>query len=288
VNVAFLGIGRMGLPMATNILRAGFPLTVYNRTPERCVSLVECGARLAGNPAAAAAGADVLITMVADAAAADAVLAGPDGALRHLARGSIAIDMSTIGPVKALELAAAAREAGVDFLDAPVSGSTATAEAAQLATMVGGNEEAFLRALPVLEAMTKAQFHAGASGAGAAMKLGLNIIVALTDEAISECLALSSRSGIARPRAYEILEASAVASPFVHYKREAFLGDGDDAPAFTIALMEKDVALALELARSKGLELEAAAAALEVFRDAVARGHGDADIAGVLKARDTR
>ena len=284
MNVAFLGIGRMGLPMAGNVLRAGLPLTVYNRSPERCASLVGAGAVLAKDPAEAARGADVLITMVADAAAAESLLLGPGGALAAMRPGAIAIDMSTIGPGPAIAIAAAAHEVGVEFLDAPVSGSVTTAEAAQLATVVGGSEDALRRALPVLETMTKAQFHAGSSGAGAAMKLALNLVVALTNEAIAECLTLSAAAGVDHERAYEILEASALASPFVKYKRQAFLDDGAGAPAFTIDLMEKDLALALALAAAHGVDLPGTAAAAAVLRDAQAGGYGGRDIAAVVAA----
>ena len=282
--VGFAGLGRMGVPMARNILRAGNELTVWNRTRERCVPLEQDGARVADTPAALARGVDVLVTMVADAAAAEAVLRGPNGALATLRPGAIVLEMSTIGPFAVRALAAATAERGCLLLDSPVSGSTALAEAAGLTAMVGGDPGAFERARPVLAAMTKAQFYLGESGAGAAMKLAVNSIIALTNEAVAEALVLAESSGIGRAAAYEVLAASAIASPFVQYKQAAFL-DPDGAPVgFTTALMQKDLALALELAREHGVSMPATAAAYEVLALARRLGFGEGDLVRVADA----
>lgn len=279
--VAFAGMGRMGTPMARNILRAGHDLRVWNRSPERCAPLVAEGAGLAATPADLARGADVLVTMLADGPAVEAVLLGPHGALAQLAPGAIAIEMSTVGPVAARALAQAAAARRVELLDAPVSGSIALAESAQLTTMVGGDAAAFERARPVLAAMTKAQFHLGASGAGATMKLAVNAIIALTNEAISEGLVLAERSGVERETAYAVLAASAVASPFLVYKQAAFL-DPDAAPVgFTTALMQKDLELVLELAREVGLSMPGTLAANEMLTVARRLGYGEGDLVRV-------
>src|SRR5690242_17184900 len=169
MNVGFAGLGRMGLAMARNILRAGFPLTVYNRTPARTAALVAEGARAVDEPAGLDA-CDLVVTMVSDAAAARSVLVD-HGLLDALRSGSIVLEMSTIGPTAAKELAREAALQEVDLLDAPVSGSVSVAEAAQLFSMVGGSVSAYERATPVLDAMTKGHAHLGASGSGAAMKL---------------------------------------------------------------------------------------------------------------------
>jgi 3-hydroxyisobutyrate dehydrogenase-like beta-hydroxyacid dehydrogenase len=280
-NVAFAGLGRMGVPMAVNVARAGFPLRVWNRTPGPGAAVVAVGAEVAPDLAALACGADVLVTMVADAAAAEAVLLGPDGALAALAPGAVVVEMSTIGPQAARRLAAAAGERGVDLLDAPVSGSVTMAEAAKLTTMVGGPAEALERARPVLEAMTARQVHVGPSGTGAAMKLALNAVIALTNEAVGEALALAEATGIDRAVAYDVLASSAVASPFVQYKRDAYL-DPEGAPvAFSVTLMQKDLALALALARDHAVPLPALAAAGEVLSLARRQGLGDADLSRV-------
>jgi 3-hydroxyisobutyrate dehydrogenase-like beta-hydroxyacid dehydrogenase len=290
-RIGFAGLGRMGKPMARNVLRAGFELTVYNRTRQCAEPLEREGAAVAETPAALGRGADVLVTMVADAGAAEAVLLGDDGALASLAPGSIIIEMSTIGPHAARLLAAAAAGKGVDLLDAPVSGSVSVAEAAQLTTIVGGQRDAFKRARPVLEAMTKAQFYLGPSGAGAAMKLALNSAVALANEAIAEALALAEGAGIPREDAYEVLRASVVASPFLEYKRAAFIEPGQTPVAFTTAQMRKDLTLALDFAEERGVRMPATRTVAEVFDIAGRAGFGEADfarVADVLRSLDDK
>ena len=282
--VAFAGMGRMGVPMARNLLRAGHDLTVWNRSSERCAPLAAEGAHVAATVTQLAAGTGVLVTMLADGAAVEAVLLGPDGAFAQLAPGSLVVEMSTIGPVAARALAAAAAERGIGFVDAPVSGSTALAAAAQLATMVGGAVADFERARPLLAAMTKAQFHLGAVGAGATMKLAVNAIIALTNEAIAEALVLAERCGVEPEAAYAVLAASAVASPFLQYKQAAFL-DPDAAPVgFSTALMQKDLELALALARGVDLALPATAAANELLSTARRHGFADGDLVRVADA----
>jgi 3-hydroxyisobutyrate dehydrogenase-like beta-hydroxyacid dehydrogenase len=279
-SVAFLGLGRMGALMAGRVAGAGFPLAVWNRT-ERA-DAVPVGARLASSPRDAAAGADVVVTMVSDAAALDAVLDGPDGVLAGARRGTVLVDMSTIGPEAARDVARRCAEAGVAFLDAPVSGSTPAAASGQLVAMVGGDEAVLALARPVLAAMTRDQRWLGPSGAGAAMKVALNLAVAITNQSVAEVLALAERAGIARARAYDVLTAGAVASPYVQYKRDAFL-DPDSTPvAFSIDLMAKDVRLALAAARETGVALPLAETVDSELERARAAGLGGHDLAGVL------
>jgi len=279
--VGFAGIGRMGLAMAHNVLRAGFPLTVWNRTSARCAPLVEEGATLADTPADLAA-ANVVVTMVADADAARAVLVD-SSLLARLAPGTVVLEMSTIGPTAAVELADSAREHGVDLLDAPVSGSVTVAESAQLFAMVGGEASAYERATPVLNAMTKGHVLLGGSGAGAAMKLALNSMIAVTDVSLAETLALAERFGIDRGQAYDVIAGGALASPFVQYKRPAFLHPETTPVAFTTALMRKDVVLAEELASRLETEIETASAAGRVLDRAIDAGLADEDMASVIR-----
>jgi 3-hydroxyisobutyrate dehydrogenase-like beta-hydroxyacid dehydrogenase len=287
MRIGFIGMGRMGMRMAPHLLAAGFDLTVYNRTVERCRPLAERGATVAASPAELAATSDVVITMVSDQEAAEAVLLGPAGALTTLRSGSAVIDMSTIGPTAARALARAASEYGVDFLDAPVSGSTAAAEAATLVTMVGGERAAFERVRPVLTAMTTHQHYLGPPGAGAAMKLAVNTVIAVTNEVVSEALVLAERSGIERAAAYAVLAGSAVASPYVAYKQGHFLNPSAHPVTFTPSQMQKDLDLALGLARDVGLPLFTAAAANQVLSAARGLGYGDMDmvrVADVLRS----
>lgn len=284
LRVGFAGLGRMGLPMARNVAAAGLPLTVFNRTPEKAEPLAAAGASVAATPAELVRDADVVVTMVADADAVRALLEGEDGILAAASPGLVVVEMSTIGPLAARELAALCAERGVEMLDAPVSGSTAVAEAAQLVVMAGGEEAAFDRARPVLAAMSKAQLHLGPSGAGAAMKLGLNLIIASTAVSVSEALVLAERAGIEREAAYEVIGSGAVASPFVGYKREAFLDPDGTPTAFALEMMAKDVRLARALGELTGVPLPGAAGSAAAIDLAAASEGGEEDIVRVADA----
>ena len=285
VSVGFAGLGHMGLPMATRLADAGLPLTVWNRTASRAAPLAGRGVPVAGSLPELAAGSDVLITMLADGPAAQAVWSALLPACRP---GGVGVDMSTTGPAAAREIAAEAGRHGVAFLDAPVSGSTALAAQGTLITMVGGPADALDQVRPVLAALTARQVHIGPSGAGAAMKLAVNIMIAATNQAVAEALALAADAGITPASAYDTLAASAVSSPFLGYKRDAYLG-GDAPVAFTTALMAKDLELALSLAGHAGLALPVAAAARRSLADACAAGHADADFSCVARLiRPTR
>jgi 3-hydroxyisobutyrate dehydrogenase-like beta-hydroxyacid dehydrogenase len=280
MTVGFAGIGRMGLAMARNLLGAGFPLVVWNRTADRCAPLVDSGARAVAEPAALAA-ADVVVTMVSDGQAARSVLV-ESGLLESLQRGSVVLEMSTIGPTAVAELAAEALRHDVHLLDAPVSGSVSVAEAGQLFAMVGGDRDAYELVTPVLDAMTKGHLLLGPSGAGAAMKVAVNSMIAVTNESIAETLALAERFGIERERAYDVLAGGALASPFLLYKRGAFVCPDTEPVAFTTALMRKDIALAQDLASRLGVRIPAAAAAAAVLEEALGSGLVDADMASVI------
>jgi 3-hydroxyisobutyrate dehydrogenase-like beta-hydroxyacid dehydrogenase len=278
---AFLGLGRMGAPMAARIAGAGHPLTVYNRTPRP--ELVPEGAAAAPTPREAVAEAEVIITMVADGRALQAVLDGPDGVLAGAHSGAVLVDMSTIGPTAATEAAMRCASAGLDFLDGPVSGSVPAAQSGTLLAMVGGSDAALQRARPVLEAMTSRQLHLGPVGAGATMKLALNLMLAVTNETIAETLVMTERAGIGRELAYEVLASGALASPYVGYKRDAFADPASAQVAFSVALMDKDVRLALAMAQRLGARAPAGHAAGCMLARALDDGLGDADVSSVLR-----
>ena len=281
MTIGFIGLGHMGLPMAGRLAASGAPLTVWNRTASRAAALADRGVPVAGSPRELAAASDVIITMLADGAAVRTVWCGPDGLLSGCRAGCVAVDMSTIGPNAAREIATEAGRRGADFLDAPVSGSTALAEQGTLTTIVGGPAAAFERVRPVLAALTARQLHLGPSGAGAAMKLAVNIMIAATNQAVAEALALAGQAGISADSAYDTLTASAVASPFLGYKREAYLAAGGAPVSFTTALMAKDLELALGIATGAGLPLPVTAAARRFLDQACADGFADADFACV-------
>ena len=283
LKVGFAGLGRMGAPMAARIVEHGFPLTAWNRTPGRAGPLASQGARVAGSLGELAADSNVIITMLSDGAAALSVWAGPGGLLEACAPGTIGIDMSTTGPHAAREIASRADLAGVRFLDAPVSGSVALAEQGRLTTMAGGDPAALAKALPVLRAITARQLHLGPPGAGAAMKLAVNIMIAAVNQAVAEGLALAAEAGIDPRDAYEAFLASAVSSPFLRYKRDAYLVAGDVPVSFTTALMAKDLQLALDIAEQAALPLTLAATAKQTLDRACAAGFGDADFACIVR-----
>jgi 3-hydroxyisobutyrate dehydrogenase len=283
VAVGFAGLGRMGEPMARRVLDGGFPLTVWNRTPERLAGLTSAGARAADTPRALAEGAEIVITMVADADALRAVLHGDDGLLAGLGDGSILIDTSTIGPLAAVEFAAAVTERGAEWIDSPVSGSTGLAAKGELTLMMGGERAAIVRAEPVLATLSQKRFHLGQAGSGAAMKLAINSVVAVLNEAVAEALVLAEQAGIPPEAAYDVLAGGAVGAPLVAYKRDAFLRPDETPVAFTVELMRKDLRLAFELADRLGLDLAAVRAADDVLRRASERGLAAGDFARVAQ-----
>jgi 3-hydroxyisobutyrate dehydrogenase-like beta-hydroxyacid dehydrogenase len=276
--VALVGLGRMGDPMARTLLGAGVPLTIWNRTVERARALEPSGARVAGSPEELASVADVVVSMVAGDAAAEQVHA----ALLQTARpGTVILEMSTLGVPCVLRLGERAARAGVAVVDAPVSGSTSAAASGQLVALVGGEHDAIARAMPVLGVLTRSQHLLGPRGAGSAMKLVLNAMLAVTNQALGEALLLAVEAGLAPAAAYDAIADSAVASPFVVYKRDAFLQPEQAPVAFTAQLMLKDVELALALARSHGLAPSLTSEARAALARVVDRDLGHLDIARV-------
>jgi 3-hydroxyisobutyrate dehydrogenase-like beta-hydroxyacid dehydrogenase len=281
-SVAFLGLGRMGSAMARNLARAHHGTVLWNRTAGKARELAgELAASTAATPAEAARGAGAVITMLADDAAVEETLAGSDGALSALAPGALVIDMSTTAPETARALAERVEAAGGHFLDAPVSGSTATAEAAQLTIMVGGAADHVERARPLLATMGAGVVHLGPVGSGATMKLAVNAIVYGLSEAVAEALVLAERGGIDRLAAYEVFAKSAVAAPFVHYRREAFERPGEVPVAFRMELAAKDLRLIRRLADQSGAPIPQMATNLEVIEAAITKGHGEDDMSAV-------
>ncbi len=287
MKVAFLGLGRMGVAMAHNLAKADLLATVWNRSDGKTDWCADAGVRVATSPADAATGADVVILMLYDGDVTRAVAAE---VLPAMAAGSVLVDMGTSGPVAERDIARAAAERGVGFVDAPVSGSIALAQAATLTALVGGSAEDVEKVRPALAAMTRAQHHLGDVGAGATVKLALATMIAVTNQSVSELLVLCERAGLERAATYAALADSAVASPFVQYKQGAFLAPDEAAVAFTPLLMLKDLALADALAAEVGAELPAADAARSVLERTVAAGQGDGDlvrVADTLRGRSS-
>jgi 3-hydroxyisobutyrate dehydrogenase/2-hydroxy-3-oxopropionate reductase len=282
-RVAFLGMGRMGSRVARNIAGAGFPTTLYNRTRARAEEVAAAsGSSVADTPADAARDADVVMTMLADGPAVEALYVGDDGVLAGLRAGAVAIDLSTTGPDFVRRLGDMVAGKGASLVDAPVSGSTATAESAKLMIMVGGEDADVERVRPVLEAAGSTIIHVGRPGAGATMKLAVNAIVFGLNQSLSESLVLAERAGIERAAAYEVFASSAIAAPVVHYRREAFEHPGEVPPSFTVDLAIKDLQLILGLASEVGADVPVTERTIEVMRDAAA-AHGRDDISAIAE-----
>jgi len=274
----------MGSRLAANLAKAGFELVLYNRTRATAERLGELlGVPVAASPAAAAASSDVVVTMLTDAEAVEDVYEQPAGILEGLRPRSVAVDMSTVGPAAAMTLAGLADACGAGFVDAPVSGSVALAESASLTVMAGGASSDVERVMPVLRAIGSTVFHVGAVGAGATIKLAVNTVIYGLCEAVAEGLVLAERAGIERARAYEIFASSAIAAPFVHYRREEFENPGRPPVAFRLALAHKDMNLILSLAASTGALMPQARANLRTLEGAIAEGLGDHDVAAVAE-----
>ena len=281
-TIGFIGLGLMGKPMARNLLKAGFSVTVWNRTAARAEDLVREGAKLGADPAATAAQADVLITIVSDPPAVEKVLWGANGALAALRRGSVLIDSSTISPELARRAASACEERGVGYLDAPVTGGTWGAEKGELVFMVGGKGDALEKARPVLEAMGKRIFHLGPNGSGQTVKLAMNLILALQVEALAEALALVTHAGVAGERLVEVLQASMARAAVLDVKAPLILKN-EYPPSFPLRLMHKDMRLALELAREEKITLPAAAASYATYSAVKDSSKDDPDYAAVAR-----
>lgn len=282
-TVALLGLGLMGRPMALNLAKAGFPVTVWNRTRVRAEELAAAASGIrAASTAAEAAQADVVITMVSDPPALEELVWGAQGVLAGLRKGALLIDSSTVSPALARKVAAACAERGVAFLDAPVTGGTWGAEKGELVFMIGGDATAYQRALPVLETMGKRFFHLGPHGAGQTIKLAMNLILALQVSAFAEALALVRGSAIAGEKLFEVLQSSMARNPVLDIKGPLMLKD-EYAPSFPLRLMHKDLGLALELANQIGVPLPATAAARETYNAVKGAATEDVDYAAVAR-----
>ena len=286
-RIAFLGLGIMGRPMAANLVRAGFEVTVWNRTPERAEQFVEefggAGARMATTPGGAAAGSQLVVTMVPDAPQVEEVLFGPGGAAQGLSVIDLAVDMSTITPSASRGIAERLRsERGTGFLDAPVTGSRPKAEDGTLTIMVGGDAADFERAQPAFDAMGELIVHVGPQGHGSMVKLINNTLAAVNAGALAEALVLADRAGIDVDALLHVVSAGSGDSAMLRLKARPML-ERDLEPLFKLAHMLKDVRHCVEEARALGLEIPLAERASELYAEADARGLGNADFAGIIE-----
>ena len=267
----------MGKPMAGNLLKAGFPVVIWNRTREKAEEfareVAQFDVKVGTNPQDTAEKADILVTIVSDPPALEGVLWGQNGAMESLRRGSTYIDSSTVSPALARKIANACTERGVGFLDAPVTGGTWGAEKGDLVFMVGGEKAVLKRARPVLETLGKHIFLLGANGAGQTVKLAMNLILALQVDALAEALALVTTAGVPGERLIEVLQSSMARAAVLDVKAPLMLKN-EFPPSFPLRLMHKDIALALDLAKQHAITLPAAAAVYSTY-DAVKKSSTD-------------
>jgi 3-hydroxyisobutyrate dehydrogenase-like beta-hydroxyacid dehydrogenase len=280
-SIGFIGLGIMGQPMALNLARAGFPVTVFNRTAEKAAPLREAGAQVAATPAEAAAQADFVISIVSDTAAMEEVVMGKAGILESVRSGAIVIDSSTISPVASRKFACKVAGRGAGWLDAPVTGSKHLAIKGELTYMIGGDREAFDRAMPVLQVLGKKHIYCGTHGLGLAAKLAQNVIQSTMVEIFCEGFVLAAKAGLKPQIMMEVIQGSMARAALTDFKAP-FIFKGDFTPYFPLKLMHKDLTLAMESAYAQNVPMPTAAAVKEVYGAAKAQGKGDLDYAAVV------
>lgn len=282
-RIGFIGLGIMGKPMCANLLKAGYSLTVWNRSQPGIDTVVEYGAEAGASPADVAAKSDIIITIVTDSPDVQKVVQGPDGVLEGIRPGSIVIDMTTMSPSVTREIAAALEEKGCEMLDAPVSGGDVGAKAGTLSIMVGGKPEVFEKCLPVFQAMGKNIVHLGPNGAGQTCKLCNQIAVAVNMLAGCEAIIFAAKNGIDPKKMLDAISAGAAGSWMLSNLAPRIV-NGDYAPGFMIRLAQKDLRLVLETANEINLPLPGTALMNQVWRAVEAEGGGDLGTQAAIKA----
>jgi 3-hydroxyisobutyrate dehydrogenase len=281
-RIGFVGLGTMGGAMAANLASAGFPLTVWNRTPGRAGPLVERGATAAPTPAAVAKASDVIVTCVSDTPDVEKVLFGQDGIADGARKGLLVIDCSTISPSAERDFAARLAQLGVNLVDAPVSGGSEGAQNATLTIFVGGNAAGFERAYPILSAMGKTITHVGPIGSGQAVKAVNQVILAGTYLGVAEGIVLALKAGLDVRQVVEALGGGAAQS-WVLANRSERMTKNDYPLGFKVALHRKDLAIALEMANQLGAGLPVTALTAEFESELIKKGHGDDDVSAVAR-----
>jgi 3-hydroxyisobutyrate dehydrogenase-like beta-hydroxyacid dehydrogenase len=277
-DLGFVGLGVMGTAITRRLLDAGHTVTVWNRTREKAEPLLAAGAQWADSPRDVTERSEIVFTMVTNTAAVVAVVEGPDGILAALEPGKIYVDMSTASPANTRSLAGKVAAAGAQMLDAPVSGTSITIEQGKASVMVGGDEDAFERARPVLEAIGPRVFHLGPNGSAVTLKIAINLSLAVQMLAFSEGVLLAEKTGIPRERIVEVMLASVIASPMVVYRGPLVLGHPDEV-WFDCHMMQKDLNLALELGQELEVPLPTTAVTNEYLTAANGMGVGGRDFA---------
>jgi 3-hydroxyisobutyrate dehydrogenase-like beta-hydroxyacid dehydrogenase len=280
-RVGFLGLGIMGTPMALNLKKKGFDVTVWNRSPEKARALAAQGLAVAATPLDVAKTVDVYCTCVADPAALTEVALGEHGLIGGARQGQLFIDFSTVSVTLVKRLAVEFAARGVDFLDAPVTGSKSGAEKGTLVIMTGASDAALARATPIFQAVGEKVVHCGPVGAGTQVKLAGNALIAAMLQAFSEGMLLTAKAGVDPRKFVEVVQASGFRSPYFDFKGRALLAR-DFTTHFSIDLMHKDLSLFLDNAAALKVPTPCAATMRETYNVARAAGKGSQDIAAVI------
>ena len=280
MTVAVIGTGRMGSAMAVRLRESGTDVVVHNRSR---ASAERTGAPVADTAREAAAGADTVFVSLADDKAVLSVYAGPDDLAAGLRPGVVVLETSTIDPETVRMVQPLVAERDATLLDAPVSGSVPLVQRGELTFMVGGDSAALDKVRPTLDILAKQVFHVGDVGAGAIVKLSVNTVVHALNAALSEALVLAERAGVPRETTYEVFAASAIAAPFVGYKREAFVHPDTAPVAFTLDLVAKDLELIQTLAERVGAPMRQTATTSRVVKAAIAAGLGEYDMSAIAQ-----
>jgi 3-hydroxyisobutyrate dehydrogenase-like beta-hydroxyacid dehydrogenase len=280
-NLGWIGLGKMGNPMSTHLLKAGYQVTVYDIIPSAISALTEQGATPANSPADVAEHADVVISMIPDDPALEAVAFGPQGIFQSARQGMIYIDMSTVSPAASARIGKIAEEKGIQYLRAPVSGSTESAVSATLTILVSGPEDAFVQCQPVFEKLGQKVFHVGPGDQARYLKLLVNMMVGITSAMTAEALVFGKRGGLNWHQMIDIINNSVIASPLIGFKAQ-LLKERDFSPAFTAAQMAKDFDLALDTGRKMDIPLPLTALVRQLYGAMKATGKAELDYFGLL------
>ena len=280
--VGFIGLGRMGLPMASNLCRNGFHLTVYDINSVAIKSMEQLDAKPAASVADVAAASDIIVTMLPDSAAVDEVVMGPNGVLAHARDGAVIMDMSTVAPTLTDRLANAARQRGFSFVDAPVGRLASHAERGESLFMVGASDEDFQRVRPLLDAMGTTIHHCGEVGTGIRTKIVNNYLAIVSCQLNAEALALSQQFGLSLRKTLDVLYGTTAVNGQLQLAWPAKVLKGDIEPGFTIDLAHKDLTLIVEAANAAKVPMPLGAIAREAYSVARSRGYGGKDFSAMV------
>ena len=280
--VGFVGLGNMGSPMASNLLKSGYRIVVWNRTEQKARDLLAKGASWADSPRHVGEKSDVVITMLADAHAVREVLLGKDGIVSSAHKGLRIIEMSTISPKDSVAIAREVAEHGMVMVDAPVSGSVKAAADATLTIIVGGEEHVVEEVKPILETMGKNIFHLGSNGMGCYMKLVNNVVLAVTLAGFSEAFVMGRKAGLSPDKMVKVILQGSARCPLLEFKGKAIL-DRNFNPTFALRLMRKDLTLALETGDYVKSPMPLTSILNEVHQAAIAQGLGDRDFSAIVQ-----